>query len=177
MPAKKKTTRRRATNPSRKPLPGWIWMLTGLVIGLSATLLPTLNEQYETVESEVEEKSPPEPKTKRTFDFYTLLPELEVVVDQNTSQQASPNKVPTDKPKTGNYILQVGSFKSDQEADSLKAQLALIGVVTNIEVVNVNGVKWHRVRIGPSQDLTNLESIQKRLRSEKIDSIMLKVRS
>ncbi|MEM8844060.1 MAG: SPOR domain-containing protein [Pseudomonadota bacterium] len=176
MPPKKKTTRRKTTNPSRRPLPGWIWMLTGLVIGLSATFLPTLNEQHETIELEVEEINPTSSDSKRKFDFYTLLPELEVVVDENTPRQAVPNKTSSNKTQTGSFVLQVGSFKSNVEADSLKAQLALIGVVTNIEVVNVNGVKWHRVRVGPSQDLAKLESTQKRLRAEKVDSILLKVR-
>ena len=175
MAAKKKTVRRRTTSPSRKPLPGWIWMLTGLIIGLSATFLPTLNEQKEVVELEAEDKSKLEPDAKRTFDFYTLLPELEVVVDGNTAKKPTSNSAtPT---KTGSYVLQVGSFKNNKEADSLKAQLALMGVVTNIEIVDVNGTKWHRVRVGPSQDLNKLESTQKRLRSEKIDSILLKERS
>ncbi|MEM7304565.1 MAG: SPOR domain-containing protein, partial [Pseudomonadota bacterium] len=113
----------------------------------------------------------------RKFDFYTLLPELEVVVDENTTSQSSNNKNASVPKKSGNYVLQVGSFKSNEEADSLKAQLALMGVVTNIEVVNVNGTQWHRVRIGPSQSLEQLESTQKKLRAQKIDSILLKVRT
>jgi len=149
-------------------------MLTGLVIGLSATFLPTLNEQNEVVELGVEKNSSTEP-AKRTFDFYTLLPELEVIVDENTQKKSTEDT--SSNTSTGNYVLQVGSFKSNQEADSLKAQLALKGVVTNIEIVNVNGTKWHRVRVGPSQDLSKLELTQKRLRSENIDSILLKVRS
>ena len=177
MPPKKKATRRKRTaNPSRKPLPGWIWMLTGLVIGLSATLMPTLNEMNRPTEQKTNSSQLPEPATKRQFDFYTLLPELEVVVDENTSKKPNATNAAVPK-KSGNYVLQVGSFKSNEEADSLKAQLALMGVVTNIEVVNVNGNKWHRVRIGPSQDLAQLEATQKKLRAENIDTILLKVRT
>lgn len=178
MPPRKKTARKkRTTNPSRKPLPGWIWMLTGLVIGLSATLMPSLNEMNQPDDQTVTQTSQTEPVAKRKFDFYTLLPELEVVVDENTPTKTATSKTPANTKKAGNYVLQVGSFKSNEEADSLKAQLALMGVVTNIEIVNVNGTKWHRVRIGPSQNLNQLESTQKKLRAENIDTILLKVRT
>ena len=178
MPPKKKTVRKKRTaNPSRKPLPGWIWMLTGLVIGLSATLIPTLNEMSQPTEQKTVQSKQREPVTKRQFDFYTLLPELEVVVDDNTPKKTDTKNNDSTPKKSGNYVLQVGSFKSNEEADSLKAQLALIGVVTNIEVVNVNGNKWHRVRIGPSQNLGQLEATQKKLRAENIDAILLKVRT
>jgi cell division protein FtsN len=178
MPPKKKTVRKkRTTNPSRKPLPGWIWMLTGLIIGLSATLMPTLNEMNQPTEQKAAQTNQSGPVAKRQFDFYTLLPELEVVVDENTPKKTDIKNNTSTPKKSGNYVLQVGSFKSNEEADSLKAQLALMGVVTNIEVVNVNGNKWHRVRIGPSQDLKRLEATQKKLRAEKIDTILLKVRA
>ena len=160
---------------SSQPLPGWIWLLTGLIIGLSVTFLPKLNER----EQEFVPDSPDKPDTnieqssKRKFDFYTLLPELEVVVDENKSGQISTN-IDND---SGIYVLQVGSFKSEKEADTLKARLALMGVETNIEVVTVNSATWHRVRVGPSKDKNHLLTTQARLRGEKMDSVLLKVRS
>jgi len=159
-----------------KPLPGWIWLVTGLIIGLSATFLPSINEKsntHQTANIEAE-KTPVAPVSKRTFDFYTILPELEVVVtnDEQQSSAAANNKLPA-----GNYVLQVGSFKSSDEADSLKAQLALMGVETNIETVKVNTINWHRVRVGPSKDIDQLQTTQNRLRVKDMDSILLKVRS
>ncbi len=167
-------SKKKRTAPSQ-PLPGWIWLLTGLIIGLSVTFLPKLNERKQ----ESVPHSPDKPdtsieqSTKRKFDFYTLLPELEVVVDDNNSGQTSTN-IDND---SGIYVLQVGSFKSEKEADTLKARLALMGVETNIEVVTVNSATWHRVRVGPSKDKNRLLTTQTRLRSEKMDSVLLKVRS
>ena len=169
-----KRKKRRST--STKPLPGWIWLATGLVIGLSATFLPSINEKtnLDQTENVAQEKSSIAPVSKRTFDFYTILPELEVVVDKDSdrSSASSDKKLPA-----GKYVLQVGSFKSSDEADSLKAQLALMGVETNIEVVKVNTINWHRVRVGPSENIDQLQSTQKRLRIKNMDSILLKVRS
>ena len=168
---KKKSTRTR----SSKPLPGWIWLATGLVIGLSATFLPSLNEKTANKNVVTEEQSNSvAPVAKRTFDFYTLLPELEVVVDDNN--QPAQHKNAKEK-AAGEYVLQVGSFKSSEEADSLKAQLALMGVETNIEIVKVNTINWHRVRVGPSKNIDQLKSTQNRLRAKNMDAILLKVRS
>ena len=170
-----KRTTRKKTNRSTptKPLPGWVWMLTGLIVGLSATFLPTINEVNNKEEDSIAIESPVEPESKRTFDFYTLLPELEVVVDKNNQNEGhSKTKLPD-----GEYVLQVGSFKNHEEADSLKAQLALMGVETNIEIVKVNTINWHRVRVGPNKDIVKLQSIQKRLLEKRMDSILLKVRS
>jgi cell division protein FtsN len=175
-PTRKKTRSTRTRSTRTKPLPGWVWLATGLVIGLSATFLPSISEQNNSnkAENAGQEKSPLAPVSKRTFDFYTILPELEVVVDKDdqSSSAASNKKLPA-----GKYVLQVGSFKSSDEADSLKAQLALMGVETNIETVKVNTINWHRVRVGPSKDIDQLQTTQQRLRVKNMDSILLKVRS
>lgn len=177
MTTRKRAAPKRKSRTKNKPLPGWIWLLAGLVIGLSATFLPKLNEQYinNTATSEpAQSPAPVELEPERSFDFYTLLPELEVVVDKN--QKPLPdNKIKAKGAES--YVLQIGSFKQNTEADTLKARLALLGVETNIEIVTVNKTSWHRVRIGPSKDINHLESIQARLKKEKLDSILLKVRS
>ncbi|MEJ2059997.1 MAG: SPOR domain-containing protein [Gammaproteobacteria bacterium] len=172
-----------------KALPGWAWLLAGLTIGLFVALLVYLNNTparmgapHLTVhkarpepvkkaaaapktttktEKSAEKQSPPKPK----FDFYTLLPELEVVVPDgnytvHNENQSGGNAQP-DKP--GEYVLQVGSFKSYDQADSMKARLALLGVHASIQKVSVNNDTWHRVRIGPYKDLAQLNKIRELL--------------
>ena len=166
---------KKKTSTSSQPLPGWVWLLTGLLIGLSVTFLPKLNQPRQTPISASIDKPDTtlEQSTKRTFDFYTLLPELEVIVDGQNTGKVDANY----QNDSGIYVLQVGSFKSEKEADTLKARLALMGVETNIEVVTVNSATWHRVRVGPSKDKNRLLSTQSRLRNDKMDSVLLKVRS
>ena len=174
---KARAKRKSRTTSKTKPLPGWIWLVTGLVIGLSATFLPKLNEKFSsnskhanavaTTDVEITEDS------ERTYEFYEILPQLEVLVDENTetlSPNQSKSKPAASKPET--YVLQVGSFKSNREADALKAQLALLGVETNIEKVTVDKQQWYRVRIGPSNDLAHLQSVQTRLKNVKIKAIL-----
>jgi len=74
-------------------------------------------------------------------------------------------------------VLQVGSFRKLNEADSLKANLALLGVEANIETVKVNKDTWHRVRVGPYTNLAELNRTRRQLRQNDIDSLLMRVRN
>ncbi|MEJ2142685.1 MAG: SPOR domain-containing protein [Gammaproteobacteria bacterium] len=180
-------------------LPGWVWMLGGLTIGLFVALLVYINENTspsnksrfsDTVsniftqtakdvrEVTKQKQTPPtKPSDSNTaqkprFDFYTILPELEVAIPE---QDLIPSeKASTSQQTTGNYILQVGSFKQSEQADQLKARLALQGIEATIQSVAINSDTWHRVRIGPIHNLTTLNQIRKRLQKNGIASIVVK---
>lgn len=180
-------------DPDRdRPLPGWVWLLTGLTMGLAVALIVYLNQPRLTpvapsaiIGSQSERAIQPAQKKKeapaeRRFDFYTLLPELEVVVPEDQAPQSSaavgaaaPSPAAT---ATGPYVLQAGSFQRAQEADALKANLALLGVVADIQTVTVDNSIWHRVRVGPYTDLAELNRVRERLTRSHIDTVVLKER-
>src|SRR5579885_3170126 len=88
---------------------------------------------------------------KPTFDFYSVLPEKEVVIpDAQLSAQAkaeqqkaaaanapAANAPSATTPATGTagsgYLLQVGSFPSSSDADAMKAKLALQGFTASVQ--------------------------------------------
>ncbi|SEO88740.1 SPOR domain-containing protein [Aquisalimonas asiatica] len=138
------------------------------------------------------------------FEFYELLSEMEVVVPDepddadaddvaealpDTPATPSPDATPSDpepaeEPATGDaeerahYMVQAGSFQSHEDADRMKANLALIGVEANIESVEVDsGETWHRVRIGPFADRDRVDSLRSQLEDNNVDSILLRSRS
>jgi cell division protein FtsN len=177
--------RRKKRSPAKSSsiIPAWIWLTLGILIGLGIAMFTGTNNRYKG-QGQVAESSEPaitkEPKTKQKFDFYTLLPELEIVIPQEETRP--PKQRPTTNTKQqatgykGGYLLQAGSFQQFNEADSLKARLALIGVQANIQSVEVNKTKWHRVQIGPSNDRAALEDLRKRLKSSQIDTILLQAK-
>ena len=170
---KKKPVARKAA--ASRPLPGWIWLLTGLIIGLSATFFPTLNQHFNQPAEEETVVDNTEPE-KRDFTFYTLLPEVDALVDATPSPSTgSAVKQPTDKSIL--FVLQMGSFKDKQEASRLRAQLLLLGTSANIQDVRVDGSQWFRVTIGPSHDKAHLTQVQKKLAKKRIDSRLFQVRS
>ncbi|MDH3607698.1 MAG: SPOR domain-containing protein [Gammaproteobacteria bacterium] len=177
--------KKRSAAKSSSIIPAWIWLTLGILIGLGIAMFTRSNDRLVEEQAATPSQSAitKEPETKRKFDFYTLLPELEIVIPQEETQP--PKQKPTSSPTTtskqqtdykGGYLLQAGSFQQFNEADSLKARLALIGVEANIQSVEVNKTKWHRVQIGPSNDRNALEKLRKHLKSSQIDTILLQAK-
>jgi cell division protein FtsN len=179
--------------PRRKPAPPWVWMLAGLAIGLFVALLiylkagpddtpvpravqapPPAEREARGVKKEAPAPIPAPPRPR--FDFYTTLPEMEVVVPENEITGSRKEGVrQVDKP--GTYLLQAGSFRTHEQADRLKAQLALLGLETGIQTVSINDREtWHRVRVGPFRDLDELHKVRVRLKSHDVDAILIRVR-
>lgn len=169
------TRKKRKSSRKRQPLPSWVWLVTGLVIGLSATYILRTDSNLQTPAKEQNKTGSVYDSDKpRKFDFYTLLPELEVVVPTEESPSGESG---TETDSSALYILQVGSFKNYQDADEMKASLALMGIETDIQKVTVNGKTWHRVRVGPNSDRRALQAIKNRLAKQRIDTLLLQVRS
>src|SRR3569832_2826918 len=113
----------RDRSPARhhQPLPGWLWLLIGLTIGLGVAayfyfhtrphtaLAPPPPAPTAASPPKTSDKAPGTPSekkdaTKPSFDFYTILPEMEVVVPA-AQKNARPSA------QTGVYLLQVASFR------------------------------------------------------------------
>jgi len=168
-----------------------VWLLGGLAIGLGVAGYFYLQAQHRTPaaapaaqvpapaaapaakHTEKKNASPnPAATAKPRFDFYTILPEMEVVVPE-AQKSAQPNGAD----KNSVYLLQIGSFRNFAEADSLKARLALLGVESKIETVSSSDKEvWHRVRVGPYSDARELNKIRTRLLNNNINAILMQVK-
>lgn len=166
-------------------------MLTGLSLGLLVALyiyylvpranLKDTNKQQvqvqpqksvaETPAKKKQAQALPEPK----FDFYKILPNREINISEWIADNQEKDKPIDDSP--GLYVFQVGSFKDYESADQVKAQLAIIGIQAEIQRVVINGQdSRHRVRIGPYKDPKMLEDISRRLNSNGLEYMLLKLR-
>ena len=187
--ARKKTTRRKTK--SAAPLPGWVWLTTGLMIGLFVAFLVHLKENYPALslgDSEqtatatdaraVRKTKNEAPPSKTRFDFYTILPEMEIAVPDDEIDNAGGNASTPSLNQSSRYILQAGSFRKLEQADRMKANLALLGIQAHIESVTINNKDTlHRVRIGPYSELDKLNRDRKLLRKNKIDILLLKLKT
>ncbi|TAN65571.1 MAG: SPOR domain-containing protein [Methylobacter sp.] len=142
--------------------------------------MPTKPEEAKNhVQSPAEEAPQEEQKTEPgpvlpQFDFYTILPEKEVIVpDYEINTRAREERV--GQAKTASYILQAGSFREFKDADSLRAKLALMGIESKVERAKVGNVVWNRVKIGPYTQMTSVSTIRARLRENGIDVIVMEV--
>lgn len=126
--------------------------------------------ELEPVKPKAEMKAIPEPAAPQ-FNFYTILPEKEVVVpDYEINTRTREERV--GQAKKGNYIMQAGSFKDFKDADGLRAKLALMGIESRVEKAKVGNVTWNRVKMGPYDRMASVSSIRARLRQDGIDVIV-----
>ena len=179
----------RGSGREKRPLPGFIWLLAGLSIGLFVALLVYLDKQPEVsanfgaavkkeldkikqhtstaTNSDQKTDKPAEPK----FNFYTILPELEVLIPDSETQPPKGRPANGDPEDNKKYVLQAGSFKNKSDAEKLKASLALLGFEAHIQSVTVNSTPWHRVRIGPYSQSNDLYDKIDQLRQNNINAI------
>lgn len=113
---------------------------------------------------------------KPKFDFYTILPEMEVKVPEYQADAAGAPP-PAAALDPGAYVLQVGSYQRYEDADRAKAELALQGITANIENVEVSGGDtWYRVRVGPLATQEQVQAMRSQLTAAGLDFILLRIR-
>lgn len=113
---------------------------------------------------------------KPRFDFYTILPNTESPVTEQEIKKKETRTEPSKSKET--YYLQVGAFQTEQEADNMKAKLALLGLETIVQTANIpdKGV-LHRVRVGPFADLDQINKAKDELAKNGFNADMIKVNS
>lgn len=171
-------------------MPGWIWGLAGLAIGLVVAAYIHISKPAapaaETASAPAKPAKPAAkdiklpPKEPSRFSFYEILPSYEVVIprEKHAPAAAAPGAAPKPAPiaEPGSYIIQVGSYRERDQAEAQKAQLALLGVESRVEQVTIdNKETWFRVRIGPEKDLGRLHATLSRLSENGIEGMLVKV--
>lgn len=111
---------------------------------------------------------------KTRFDFYTILPGSESKVSKEEEDKIKANDQQPVVQKS--YFLQVGAFQTEEEADNLKAKLALQGFEAIVQTATIpeKGI-WHRVRVGPLNDLDQINKTKKDLTSNGFSADLIKV--
>lgn len=189
---------------------GYAWMIH------DPSASGAINEQATT-------RPPATPPQERQFDFFSMLPEEEVVVPAD--EAAEPIALPPAKPEapaaesaskptsapaktaaappapaptpaatpapspaptstasaapsggSGDYLLQLASFRSTADAERLKAQMALKGIQTSIQTVTIDtGQTYHRVRTA-TYDKSAAQAMRAQLQREGQESMMIRAR-
>ena len=118
--------------------------------------------------------TPAEDKEVRRFTFYDILPNFEMVTPDE-EPRSSADSVPQAVVEPGVYVLQAGSFSTHEDADRRRAELAMHGIESHIQRVKVNDRNYHRVYIGPTDDLDELNLLRSRLRAAQIDILRIRL--
>lgn len=107
---------------------------------------------------------------KQKFRFYDMLPESEVVTPEINEYTPGPNIQDFD------YIVQAGSFRKQQDAERLRAEIAFQGLRAHVQTVEQdNGSVWYRVNAGPFNSRSNMSSAVDKLVSIDIQPLVRKI--
>ena len=194
-------SRKQATRGGSRPaVPAWIWLGVGVVLGLVVAMLflgsdwaPMLRKktgpQPNPEAVAPRETDPPlveaKDKPRKNYDFYSVLPEMEVVIPDaeisakaraEAAQKSASSPTPAVS-ASARYLLQAGSYPSAKAADEVKAKLAILGFVAQVQPVTINGKTWNRVRLGPYASASELETTKAALADNGFNAIALKEES
>ena len=154
---------------------GWIW------ISRPAKTSPLLASAAAPVtKADAQKPIPLPPKQPSKYGFYEMLPSYEVVIPHEDAVASTKAGKPTtpDIAEPGQYLIQVGAYKTREEADRSRASLALLGVESKIEQVTIDQSEtWFRVRIGPQASLGKAQEILQRLDDNGIKGMLVKVKA
>lgn len=161
-------------------VPGWIWGLLGLSVGLAVAAMVYIKRPPEPMPNRRETPAPsatvkpsaaPDKPAPRAFTFYELLPNQEVVVPDGAVPESQTPAAPAQ------YLIQVASYRNPQDADRQKASLALLGLEARVETVTIDGREtYYRVRLGPVTGLDAAQQMVSQLDQNGIESLVVKVR-
>jgi cell division protein FtsN len=129
------------------------------------------------------EKPPAKPADdKPRFEFYKVLTDKQnaAAPTKPADKPRPPDKSQLAKPQPGDgksatfndsQILQAGSFSNVNDAEKLKAKLALLGVEASIQTATIpdKGV-WYRVRLGPYKNADDMNHTRGFLKENGVDS-------
>ncbi len=179
----------RGYSHEKRQLPGFVWLLAGLSIGLFVALLVYLDKQPvipanfgAAIQKELDKIKPQgntdsgqksEPASEPKFNFYTILPELEILIPESETTPPNRRPIAANDEENRQYVLQAGSFQNKVDAEKFKASLALLGFEAHIQSVTVNGSAWHRVRTGPYNNSNDMYDKIEQLKRNNIKAISM----
>jgi cell division protein FtsN len=184
---------RRSPSRSKKKSRGILWLVVGLTLG-AALMWGTQHYLYrdgqpfrgiaglfksQSKATEKKEDKKPQPEAERPpkpkLDFYTILPGETVLPEPRRDDRKTAKAEPPEKGVS--YILQAAAYANLEDADRLKAKLALSGLEAHIEKVTVGDKGTHyRVRLGPYSSLDALDAANAKLTQLGIKALRLKLK-
>lgn len=181
-----KTSRKPPARPAARKQSGglsvrWIFSLAavGVFIGFIVYLntleapdratpapKPAATQPAKPAPAKPEKETAQEPR----FKFYDMLPESEVVPP--TVKEYTPSPANQDF----RYLVQTGSFRSAEDAERQRAQIAFQGMRAQVSRIDLDeGNTWYRVNVGPFDSRSQMNSAVDKLVAISIQPLVRKV--
>jgi cell division protein FtsN len=73
------------------------------------------------------------------------------------------------------YLIQVGAFKAVEDAEQMRARMAILGFEARVSETEREGSVFHRVRLGPYGSIEELNKAKARVSENGIESAVIRV--
>lgn len=118
--------------------------------------------------------APPTPETNSANTAATTpAPALAVIPGVTEPSTVEPSPQASAATQT-QYFLQAGAFRSEQDAEGVKARILLLGMHVQVQKAQVGGSIINRVRVGPFNGIDDMNRARAQLGSEKIESTVVR---
>ena len=104
------------------------------------------------------------------FDFYTVLPNQEL----DLNPDIEPAELRSGNTNSAQYLLQVGSFRQQTDADRRRGELALLGLEATVEPGDGDNGRWYRVYLGPFESRSEMARARSLTAQADMDTLLLK---
>ncbi|TYL49020.1 SPOR domain-containing protein [Marinomonas sp. IMCC 4694] len=196
----RKGATRRTPPPPKRKTPWWLWLLVPAILAAFVYGLMQLSqvktapkmtpiEKIKVTPKPTTKAAPKEPKVtpkepkvtpketkvtpkKDTFEFYQILQDSEVDTSHVDAYQSTPRGE-----QDFYYMLQAASFRSPEDADRMRANLILSGLVEASvrKTIGKNEQPWYRVILGPYESRSKMNRAEDKLVSMSISSYSYKI--
>lgn len=150
--------------------------LQGFAAGCVAGVLASLGAAHWSLQPEETGQtmpaSPPnlQIETGPRFDFYEVLPNQEL----DLNPEIEPADLQSPRSDNVQYLLQVGSFRKESDADRRRGELALLGLDASIEAGQSDNGSWFRVYLGPFPSRSEMARARTLTAEADMDTLLLK---
>ena len=173
-PARKPATRRTADagppSLSAAHVKGFAaGVVAGVLIGAGGVVWLSKAPSQPSMAAATPAASEEQSDSKPRFDFYTVLPNQNL----DLTSDVEPAEL-RDSANKDLYVLQAGSFRSAQDADRRRGELALLGLEASIEKTASSNGHWYRVYIGPFESRSAMARARSITAQQSIDTLLLK---
>lgn len=158
--------------------------MAGLVVGLTIAVVvaifvtrapvPFMNKAKRTSERLVAPKSASETPDPNTPLYGRPAPDTPAAAPSPVAP-VSP-AAPGTLDASSSYVLQAGAFRDQDDAEGMRAKLALIGYEARVVEAQVDGQPMFRVRVGPYADLNTMNDVRGRLAQSGIEASVVRRR-
>lgn len=187
------------SNNSQGGFPIFAAILLGIVMGLALAAViawlmlkknpvipPTVKDTPAVTKPDSSASKPSTPsgaagtaEGKARFEFYKELTDKPgTTANKKPENSTTAVNKPTTKPAdaTAAYFLQEGAYTTTDDAEKVKAKLALLGMIANVQPANIpdKGV-WYRVRLGPYKTAAEMNEALATLKLNGLNAAPIKV--